>query len=210
MHDCKLPCLSHAPPLPLPRLTPPRYCINWSKLFSRLEAYFHVVQRHLPLLSKNVFYRTLQQFPDKHQILALKYAVCMAGAQAERDAFQFRERCYAAARYHLEQAELGSGASSFWNIEAAQALVLVARFEFEHFASPRAMITTSRLFALMSVLCHQDISGSEKEQSEDEEEPNLLRMVMLVSLSMKFRETGVLGNSKFKVSHYEVPQPSSP
>ncbi|KAL2284649.1 hypothetical protein FJTKL_08747 [Diaporthe vaccinii] len=162
------------------------------------EAYFHVVQKHLPLLSKDVFYSTLQQSSDKHQTLALKYAVCMAGAQAERDAFQFREQCYAAARFHLEQAELGSRSSSFWNVEAAQALVLVARFEFGHFASPRAMITTSRLFALLSVLCHQDISDSEKEQNEDEEEPNLLRMVMLVSLSMKFRETGVLGNSKFK------------
>ncbi|KAG6354280.1 hypothetical protein INS49_004885 [Diaporthe citri] len=162
------------------------------------EAYFDVVQKHLPLMSKSAFYRTLQQSPDKHQTLALKYAVCMAGAQAERDSFQFKEQCYIAARLHLEQAELGSGASSFWNAEAAQALVLVARFEFEHFTSPRAMVTTSRLFALMSVLCHQDISGSEKEQGEDEEEPNLLRMVMLVSLSMKFRETGVLGNSKFK------------
>lgn len=156
-------------------------------------------------MSKNVFCHTLQQSPDKHQTLALKYAVCMAGAQAERDAFQFREQCYVAARFHLEQAELGSRSSSFWNVEAAQALVLVARFEFEHFTSPRTMVTTSRLFALMSVLCHQDISSSEKEQSEDEEEPNLLRMVMLVSLSMKFRETGVLGNSKFNVSHYDAP-----
>lgn len=135
--------------------------------------------------------------------------MCLAGAQADRDAFQFREQCYVAARFHLEQAELGSDASSFWNVDAAQALVLVARFEFEHFASPRAMVTTSRLFALISVLCHQDTSEPEKEQSEDEEEPNLLRMVMLVSLSMKFRETWLLGNSEFKVSHCDPPYHSS-
>lgn len=105
----------------------------------------------------------------------------MAAAQAEKDAFQFtgRELCYIAARFHLAQAELGFGGSSFWKVEAGQTLVIVAHFEFKHFTSPCAVVTTSWPFALMSVLCRQDISRAEKEQITDEEEPNLLGIVML-------------------------------
>lgn len=119
----------------------------------------------------------------------------MAGAQAESAAFQLKERYYTAARYHLEQAELGSGTSSFWNVETAQALVLVARFEFEHFACPRAMITMSRLFALMSILSHQETPGSERGQGLDEEEVHQRKMISLINLSMKFQEARVAGST---------------
>ncbi|RYC56027.1 hypothetical protein CHU98_g10180 [Xylaria longipes] len=155
------------------------------------EAYFNIVQRHLPLVNREVFFRTLEQSPEKHQTLALKYAICMAGSQAESVASQMKEQYYIAARHHLEQTELGSGRSSFWTVEATQALILVARFEFEHFANPRAMITMSRLSALMSVLDHYEHSGSEIEQSLDEDELNLRRMISLISLSIKFQETCV-------------------
>lgn len=170
------------------------------KFCSRYEAYFHVVQKHLPLMSREDFFRILRQSPEKHQTLALKYAVCMAGAQVEAVAFQLKEQYYIAARYHLEQAELGSSASSFWTVEAAQALVLVTRFEFEHFAYPRAMITMSRLFALMSILDQYEICGSEKGRGLDEEERDRRRMISLISLSIKFQDACVAANTVSKVS----------
>lgn len=171
--------------------------------YSRYEAYFKITQKHLPLINREAFFRALKQTPEKHQALALKYAVCMAGAQAEGAVYQLQQQFYVAARFHLEQAELGSGGSSFWTVEAAQTLVLVARFEFWHFVSPRAMVTMSRLFALLSVLCHQETPGVEKERSLNEEELNQCRVLSLINLSMRFREPWIVGNNNLKVSHKE-------
>jgi len=131
----------------------------------------------------------------------------MAGAQAESVAFQIKEQYYTTTRHHLEQAELGSGASSFWTIEAAQALVLVTRFEFENFAFPRAKISMSRLFALMSILGYHEISGSEKGQGLDEEELNQQRIVSLINISIKFQEQCVARNTAVvKVSRFDAAQ----
>lgn len=125
----------------------------------------------------------------------------MAGAHIESTASQLKDECYIAARFHLEHAELGSDVSSFWTVEAAQALVLVARFEFGHFASPRAMITMSRLFALLSILCHQELSGADNGEALNEEELSQRRILSLISLSMRFRKSWVVGNSNLKVSN---------
>lgn len=134
-------------------------------------------------------------------MLALKYAVCMAGAQVEGIALQIKEQYYVAARYHLEQAELGTGGSSFWSIEAAQALVLVARFEFGHYNSPRATITMSRLFALMSALGHSENTGLLKDQDVDEEELSQRRVISQIHVSIKLQETCLAGNTYLKVSY---------
>lgn len=181
-----------------------KYCFSVLKIYPSFEAYFHIVQKHLPLVSRASFFRVLKQSPEKHQILALKYAVCMAGAQAESVAFQLKEQYYTAARHHLEQAELVSDASSFWNIEAAQALVLVTRFEYEHFAYPRAKITLSRLSALMSILGRQDISRSDKRQDLVVEELSQRRMISLINLSIRFQEMCLAGNTYSKVSCLEA------
>ncbi|RYP83360.1 hypothetical protein DL769_001384 [Monosporascus sp. CRB-8-3] len=89
------------------------------------------------------------------QALALKYAVCMAGAHVSRDP-QLEEQCYFQARFHLEQAELEVRGSCIWTLEAVQALLLVARYEYTHFGSPRATLTMheemrSAFFAALSM-----------------------------------------------------------
>jgi hypothetical protein len=85
------------------------------------------------------------------QAQALKYAICMAGAHVDK--YSSRERqFYKTARYYIEQAELEAHSSVFWSLEAAQALILVARYELTHINLPRALITISRLDALVSIL----------------------------------------------------------
>jgi hypothetical protein len=129
----------------------------------------------------------------------------MAGAQVESIALQIKEQYYVAARYHLEQAELGTGGSSFWSIEAAQALVLVARFEFGHFNSPRATITMSRLFSLMSALGHSEDVGLLKEQDVYEEELNRRKIISQINASFKLQEICLAGNTYPKVSYLAAP-----
>ncbi|KAI0154670.1 hypothetical protein GGR57DRAFT_107791 [Xylariaceae sp. FL1272] len=163
------------------------YAISVEDCERMSERYFAVVQRHLPLVKKEAFFRNLQRSPEKHQILALKYAICMSGAEGTLPDIYIKERCYSAARHHLEEAELGSDKSSFWSIEAAQALVLVARFEVEHFTSARALITMSRLLALVSVLT-QEVSELEMGNNLDEEELSQRRVVSLISFSIQFQQ----------------------
>ncbi|KAH9905660.1 hypothetical protein F4778DRAFT_673038 [Xylariomycetidae sp. FL2044] len=153
---------------------------------SLFETYFNVVHPHLPLLNRqDVFQNISKQASEKHQNLALKYAICLAGAQAGGATDQIKAQYHVAARHHLEQAELGSDGSSFWTVEAAQALVLVARFEFQNFATPRATITASRLSALMSTLNHHDKAGLDATQGSEGEKQHPLRIISLISLSIE-------------------------
>lgn len=95
---------------------------------------------------------------DTCQAQALKHAICMAGAHVDRET-KLEEQCYTATRSYLDQAELEVQGSSFWNLEAAQALVLVARYEFTHIKSQRAFITMARLNALISILQQRCLAG---------------------------------------------------
>lgn len=85
------------------------------------------------------------------QAQALKCAVCMAGAHIDGDSHR-EEQFYKATRYHLERAELEVQGSNFWSLEAAQALVLVARCDLTHTKPQRALVTISRLDTLISIL----------------------------------------------------------
>lgn len=89
---------------------------------------------------------------DDHQSKALAYAIAMSGPSGGDDTKLAQEQCYQASRYHLERAEMECNNSSFLNLESAQALVLVVRYEASNLDGPRAMITLSRLAGLLSCL----------------------------------------------------------
>ncbi|KUI61461.1 Zeaxanthin epoxidase, chloroplastic [Cytospora mali] len=93
-----------------------------------VDAYFEVIQQHLPLINQKGFVSTPIACL-KHQVQALQFSVCMAGAHACDDLRDLELQCYIAARWYLEQAELEVQGSSVCTLEAAQALVLVLRFD---------------------------------------------------------------------------------
>ncbi|KAK2596120.1 hypothetical protein QQS21_006467 [Conoideocrella luteorostrata] len=122
-----------------------------------IKNYFGTTQKLLPLVAEQRFMQATL-VSGSCQAQALKYAICMAGAHVDGDV-DLEEQCYKYARYHLEQAELDVQGSTFWTLEAAQALVLVGRYEFTHMKSPRALITVARLDGLLSVLNHCDMKN---------------------------------------------------
>lgn len=114
-------------------------------------------------------FRQLANYVDPpHQHLALKYAVAMSGANAAQDYVHLEKQCYLSARGHLEKAETQADGASFCNIETVQALILVARFEFTKANAARALLTTSRLMRLLSLLGYdhvdRTVTGSDKER----------------------------------------------
>jgi hypothetical protein len=93
------------------------------------------------------------------QTQALKYAVAMSGASAIKDSTGLEQQCYMAARSRLEMAETQTDNSSFLNLETAQTLILVARYEFTHTNSARALITAARLMRLLSLLKYDTLDS---------------------------------------------------
>lgn len=150
----------------------------------RYEAYFDVVQRHMPLVSRQIFFQKLSHSKD-HQALALKYAICMAGAYFDSS---LAEQCYMTTRYHLEHAELETDGSSIWTIEAAQTLILMARFELTHLNSPRVLITMSRLRALQSNLRDLTWPVSTEQETSDQKQSAQHEMALLIGLSLSLQD----------------------
>jgi hypothetical protein len=91
----------------------------------------------------------------------------MSGASASEDSVNLEQQCYVAARYHLEMAEMQADNSSFLNLETAQTLILVARFEFTHTNAARALITTARLMRLLSLLEYDGLDSSVARMDKD-------------------------------------------
>lgn len=98
-----------------------------SNIFDSHQSYFDIVQRHLPLIEPQVFSKSTMG-NDTHQCKALKLAVAMSGATACGESSLAMEQ-YSTTRFHIERAESLADNSSFLNLETAQTLILVARFE---------------------------------------------------------------------------------
>lgn len=115
----------------------------------------------------------------------------MAGAHIDGDSHR-EEQFYNATRYHLEQAELEVQGSNFWSLEAAQALVLVARYDLTYTKSQRALVTISRLDTLISILQHR-LDDSQQGQAllrgptEASSSHLELKRTIFLALSLKYR-----------------------
>ncbi|KUL84184.1 hypothetical protein ZTR_07176 [Talaromyces verruculosus] len=154
-----------------------------------IKKYFCITQKHLPLVDQDKFMQTTVR-SDTSQAQALKCAVCMAGAHVDGDSHR-EEYFYKATRYHLEQAELEIQGSNFWSLEAAQALVLVARHDLTHTKSQRALVTVSRLDTLISILQrHLDDPKSGQALQVPKGDPSSfleLKRTIFLALSLKYR-----------------------
>lgn len=157
----------------------------------------------MPLVPRQNFVHKIKQ-SQSHQTIALKHAVCMAGAHLDAS---LAEQCYMATRYHLEHAELETDGSSIWTIEATQALLLIARFELTHFNLPRVLITLSRLRALQSTFQGSPRPIPTDEQGVDQEESARHEMAFLVGLSLSLQDTSCRDHH---ISRDEVHISSSP
>ena len=76
----------------------------------------------------------------------------MSGACTAPTPSLMGEKCYLAARSHLEKAEMQIDGACPWNIETVQALTLIARYEFLNTSPARALLTTNRLVGLATLL----------------------------------------------------------
>lgn len=126
-----------------------------------------------------------------NQAQALKYAICMAGANVIKDS-RHEKQFYTAARYYMEQAELEVQGSDFFSMEAAQALVLITRYEMMHVRSSRALITLSRLDVLISIFQRRiDESTSGQGLSDvpsmDYGSHSDIKRIFLIAFSLKYR-----------------------
>ena len=118
---------------------------------SSFHNYLDLVHRHLPLIDTAEFFRNTA-YATSHQHRGLKYAVAMAGAGAHKTTSLLEQQCYVAARFHLEMAETHMENSTFLNLETAQTLILIARYEFTRTHATRAILTMARLMQLVRLL----------------------------------------------------------
>ena len=130
------------------------------------DTYFSVVQRHLPLIDRDRFLSSTIK-ADNHQSQALRCAVAMSGASSLQDG-EVSASLYKEARLHMERAQTEVDNSSFLNLETAQAMVLIARFEFP-LAKQRALLTLASLMQLLTLLGYDRLDG----KSADREFPSI-------------------------------------
>jgi hypothetical protein len=97
-----------------------------------------------------------------HQHQALKYAVVLSGAAIMKESHLLQERIYGAVRYHLERAELQADESDFFNIEVAQALLLLFQYEIGHMGIARAFVTLGRLVVLLNLIGYECLNTSQE------------------------------------------------
>ena len=108
-----------------------------------------------------------------HQHQALKYAVAMAGAGACNTTLHLEQQYYVAARSHLEMAETHMGNSSFLNLDTAQTLILIARYEFTRTDTTRAIITLARLMQLIRLL---ELDNIDRRRTQGDPPQNLQKI----------------------------------
>ncbi|KAI5460569.1 hypothetical protein BGZ63DRAFT_248801 [Mariannaea sp. PMI_226] len=124
------------------------------------EVYFEIVQGHLPLVNRHRFLSNTTEQAG-HQSQALRAAIAMSGA-ASMDDNEAASHWYTRARAHVEKAEMELDNSSFQTLDTAQALLLIARFEFSHATATtrRALLTMARLSQLLLLLGYDRLDGA--------------------------------------------------
>ncbi|CRL18492.1 Fungal transcriptional regulatory protein, N-terminal [Penicillium camemberti] len=129
-------------------------------------------QLQMPLIDTTEFIHETA-YATLHQHQALKYAVAMAGAGARNTTLHLEHQYYVAARSHLEMAETHMGNSSFLNLETAQTLILIARYEFTRADITRAIITMARLMQLIRLL---ELDIIDRRRTQDDLPQNLQKI----------------------------------
>lgn len=139
---------------------------------SSFHNYIDIVHRQMPLIDTTEFLHETA-YATLHQHQALKYAVAMAGAGAHNTTLHLEHQYYVTARSHLEMAETHIGNSSFLNLETAQTLILIARYEFTRTDTTRAIITMARLMQLIRLL---EIDIIDRKRTQDDPPQNLQKI----------------------------------
>ncbi|KAJ9483592.1 hypothetical protein VN97_g9799 [Penicillium thymicola] len=134
--------------------------------------YIDVVHRQMPLIDTTEFLHETA-YATLHQHQALKYAVAMAGAGARNTTLHLEHQYYVAARFHLEMAEMHMGNSSFLNLETAQTLILIARYEFTRTDTTRAIITMARLMQLVRLL---ELDNIDRRRTQNDPPQNIQKI----------------------------------
>ncbi|KAJ5705156.1 hypothetical protein N7536_000845 [Penicillium majusculum] len=129
-------------------------------------------QLQMPLIDTTEFLHETA-YATLHQHQALKYAVAMAGAGAHNTTLHLEHQYYVTARSHLEMAETHIGNSSFLNLETAQTLILIARYEFTRTDTTRAIITMARLMQLIRLL---ELDIIDRKRTQDDPPQNLQKI----------------------------------
>lgn len=127
---------------------------------------------------------------DNHQSQALKYAVAMWGASLLQDN-EASAKLYTEARSHIEKAQREVDNSSFLNLETAQAMVLMTRFEFPT-AKQRALLTLASLMQLLMLLGYDRLDGSpaDRDPALDHEK----RCTFWIAFGMHCNSSGTMPN----------------
>ncbi|KAF1978071.1 hypothetical protein BU23DRAFT_525735 [Bimuria novae-zelandiae CBS 107.79] len=117
------------------------------------NSYFNFLPNLMCVRDPSDFHYVFSQ--SRHQYQALKYAVALSGATILNESNDLQERIYGAARYHLERAELQADESDFFNIEVAQALLLLTKYEMGHIGIARGFVTLGRLVVLLNLMGYE-------------------------------------------------------
>lgn len=139
---------------------------------SSFHNYIDIVHRQIPLIDTTEFLHETA-YATLHQHQALKYAVAMAGAGARNTTLHLEQQYYVAARSHLEMAETHMRNSSFLNLETAQTLILIARYEFTRTDTTRAVITMARLMQLIRLL---ELDNIDRRRTQGDPPQNLQKI----------------------------------
>ena len=116
-----------------------------SDLCSRTQVYFDTLHRCFPMVNQMRF-RSLSPFLTTNRgIASLSNAIWLHAVSMIPEKYaQWEEHCYRSARHHLEKLETEDDSGTFMSIDALQAIILLALYEFNQMYFARAWLTIGK------------------------------------------------------------------
>ena len=110
-------------------------------------------------------FRSLSTFLSTDRgIASLSNAIWLHAASMIPEKYaRWEEHCYRSARHHLEKLETEENDGTFMSIDALQAVVLVALYEFKQMHFARAWLTIGK--AMVRLHCYQSIAQANTSRS---------------------------------------------
>ena len=166
----------------------------------RHRLYFDTLHNCFPMINRTRYLAAQSLSPLNMEITSLSYAVWLHAASVSDKYIHLVERCYNSARKYLEKAESEDHMGTFMSIDALQACILIALYEFKQIYFARAWMSIGRAMRLAQMLGLHKMDQNESSVLATGFQPGLLPTNDPAELEERRRTFWVLWNCEWYAS----------
>ncbi|KAL8729265.1 MAG: hypothetical protein Q9166_004886 [cf. Caloplaca sp. 2 TL-2023] len=138
------------------------------------QTYFDTLHRCFPMINE-VRFRSMSPFlSTNREIAGLSHAVWLHASSLLPEKYvQWEEHCYQSARHHLEKLETEDAVGTFMPIDALQAVILIALYEFKQMYFARAWMTIGKAMRLAQMFGLHKMDGNPMARQDSGFQPGM-------------------------------------